>query len=550
MYWHDFRRGTSPLAIPIDISPVHRKIVCDILRKYLAASAKVWVFGSRADWTTKNSSDLDLALECESKLDYKITRALEDAFEDSDLPYTVDIVNLNTVNPKFKQIINKNKILLLSTKDKSQNQKNSWKQSPISNVALIIIGGTPSRNTKKYWNGKIPWVTAKDISSTSGRYLKNVQEYITKDGLNSSTTKIMPRGTIIITARGTVGALVQLNEDMAFNQTCYAIIPKNNTIDQDFLYYALKGTVNHAHTLAYGTIFDTITRSTFEDWYIPLPLLSDQRIIAHILGTLDNKIELNRCMDQTLEEISRALFKSWFVDFEPVRAKMDGRWKRRKSLPGLPAHLYDLFPDKLVNSKLGYIPQGWKVNVLDDCFDISMGQSPPSDTYNDKNEGLPFFQGSADFGTRYPNNKKYCTAPTRVAHADDTLVSVRAPVGTINMAWEKCCIGRGVATLRHKTGSRSFTYYFVQSIQHELKQYEQTGTVFGAITKKQLESLPIIEPPVNLIQCFETYVSTLDCRIRQNTLQSRSLTFQRDTLLPKLISGELRIAPPWRNAQK
>ena len=271
----------------------------------------------------------------------------------------------------------------------------------------------------------------------------------------------------------------------------------------------------------------------------PLP---DQRRIAHILGTLDDKIALNRQMNETLEEMARALFKAWFVDFDPVRAKMEGHWRRGKSLPGMPAELYDLFPDRFVDSELGAVPEGWEVGMVGECFNLTMGQSPPGSTYNEEGEGMPFFQGSADFDFRYPDNRRYCTAPARIAEPDDTLVSVRAPVGTINMAWEKCCIGRGLATLRHKSGCRSFTYYAVNALQREIAQYEHTGTVFGAINKRQFETLPTLEPPAKVIDSFHAFVQNWDERIRLNTAENRNLAAMRDTLLPKLISGELRMS--------
>ena len=126
-----------------------------------------------------------------------------------------------------------------------------------------------------------------------------------------------------------------------------------------------------------------------------------------------------------------------------------------------------------------------------------------------------------------------------IAEPDDTLVSVRAPVGTINMAWEKCCIGRGLATLRHKSGCRSFTYYAVNELQREIAQYEHTGTVFGAINKQQFETLPTLEPPAKVIDTFRAFVQNWDERIRLNTAENRTLAALRDTLLPKLISGEL-----------
>ena len=263
------------------------------------------------------------------------------------------------------------------------------------------------------------------------------------------------------------------------------------------------------------------------------PSLSEQRAIAHILGTLDDKIELNRRMNETLEAMAQALFKSWFVDFDPVRAKMDGRD------PGLPQHLADLFPDQLVESELGEIPKAWEVKTLRECTHLTMGQSPPGHTYNEHGEGLPFFQGRSDFGFRYPSNRRFCSAPTRIAQPGDTLVSVRAPVGDINMAWERCCIGRGVAALRHKSGTVSFTYYSARKIQVALREYEHTGTVFGAINKGQFEALLVIEPNPRIIDAFDSYAGPIDAKIKSNTRESRVLVALRDTLLPKLMSGKI-----------
>jgi type I restriction enzyme S subunit len=275
--------------------------------------------------------------------------------------------------------------------------------------------------------------------------------------------------------------------------------------------------------------------------HITLPPLPEQRAIAHILGTLDDKIELNRRMSETLEQMARALFKAWFVDFEPVRAKMEGRWRRGESLPGLPAHLYDLFPDRLVDSELGEIPEGWRVGTVDEEFDLTMGQSPPGDTYNEIGDGVPFYQGSSDFGFRFPTRRMYCTVPTRLAKAGDTLVSVRAPVGDINMSLEECAIGRGVAAVRHKTGSRSYSYHFMWSIKSALARFEAEGTVFGSIGKKDFHAITCVKPPRDLVLAYEACVSSLDSRIEVNERQSRTLAALRDTLLPKLISGALRV---------
>ena len=434
--------------------------------------------------------------------------------------------------------------------------RDEWQRVRVSAVASAVIGGTPSRRVAEYWRGTIPWVTAKDIANTSGRYVEQAHEYITEKGLKSSSAKRMPEGTVIITARGTVGALAQLRQDMAFNQTCYALVPHDG-LDNDFLFYALKGTADAMRALSYGTVFETITTRTFSQWQIPLPPLPEQRAIAHLLGTLDDKIALNRRMNATLDEMARALFTSWFINFDPVQAKAaltqraspgGSAWPvARAYLDRLEPALAAVFPDSFVDSELGPIPAGWTVKPLGECFNLTMGQSPPGSTYNEHGEGLPFFQGRADFGFRYPTNRKYCAAPTRFAEPDDTLVSVRAPVGDINLAWGRSCIGRGIAALRHQSGSSSFTYHSVWAMQQELRQYEDTGTVFGAITKNQFETLMTLEPNWAVIDGFHSIAGEIDARIRANVYESRTLAALRDTLLPKLLSGQIRVhagSPP------
>jgi type I restriction enzyme S subunit len=240
-------------------------------------------------------------------------------------------------------------------------------------------------------------------------------------------------------------------------------------------------------------------------------------------------------MNRTLEQMAQAIFKSWFIDFDPVRAKAEGRD------PGLPKEIADLFPNSFEDSELGPIPKGWRATTIGSEFDLTMGQSPPGSTYNEEGEGLPFFQGRRDFGFRYPSNRVYCTAPTRIAHAGDTLVSVRAPVGDINMAYETCCVGRGVAAVRHKSGSRSYTYYAMLALGERFKSYEAEGTVFGAINKKQFQNLPSIAPQPDIVSSFEKLTYPLDENIRSFEEEIRTLSETRDTLLPKLISGELRV---------
>jgi type I restriction enzyme S subunit len=170
-----------------------------------------------------------------------------------------------------------------------------------------------------------------------------------------------------------------------------------------------------------------------------------------------------------------------------------------------------------------------------------MGQSPPGSTYNESGNGLPFFQGRTDFGFRFPSRRVFCTAPTRLAEVGDTLVSVRAPVGDVNIAIEPCAVGRGVAAVRHLSGSSSFTYHAMHNLGDHFGKFEGEGTVFGSINKADFERLPFVAPPQAVLDCFERLASPVDDRVESNEGESRILAALRDSLLPKLVSGELRV---------
>jgi len=194
-----------------------------------------------------------------------------------------------------------------------------------------------------------------------------------------------------------------------------------------------------------------------------------------------------------------------------------------------------------VDSELGEIPKGWEVGTIGGEFSLTMGQSPPGETYNETGEGIPFFQGRADFGFRYPSRRVFCTAPTRFADAGDTLVSVRAPVGDMNMALEKCGVGRGVAAIRHRSGSRSYTYYAIRSLTDVFSDFEAEGTVFGCINKEDFHRIKVVVPPKQLVLEFEKTAFPADQTIECQVLESQTLATTRDALLPKLISGEMDI---------
>ena len=284
------------------------------------------------------------------------------------------------------------------------------------------------------------------------------------------------------------------------------------------------------------TVQKTLNLKDIRRLPIPMPDKKSVEAISQMSEALTNRITLLRETNATLEAIAQALFKSWFVDFDPVRAKMAGR-----APEGMIDATAALFPEGFEESSVGTVPKGWRRSTVGESFILTMGQSPPGDTYNDTGNGLPFYQGRTDFGFRFPTQRVFCSAAARLAEVGDTLVSVRAPVGDVNMAIEKCCIGRGVASVRSPDGHRSFTFYAIRGLGERFKTFDSEGTVFGSINKKDFQSLPVVDPSPEVLDAFEAVSHPIDQRVVENEEQLRTLTTLRDTLLPRLISGQLRL---------
>lgn len=393
-----------------------------------------------------------------------------------------------------------------------------------------------------YTQSGIPVVRGSNLSLGEVRFKEHEFVYVSDKTASRLERSICRPGDIVFTKKGTIGQTGLIPNNGRFercllssNQMKLSVNPK--IADPLFVYYVASSPMSREKIVRDASVTGVPKTNVayLRSFPIDLPPLDEQRVIAHILGTLDDKIELNRRMSETLEAMARALFRSWFVDFDPVRAKADGRDS------ALPKPIANLFPNCFEHSELGGIPKGWKPSNVGNHFNLTMGQSPPGSTYNESGHGLPFFQGRTDFGFRFPSRRVFCTAPTRLAKVGDTLVSVRAPVGDVNIAIEACAVGRGVAAVRHVSGSRSFTYHAMHNLGEHFGKFEGEGTVFGSINKADFERLPFVAPPKAVLDRFEHVVSRIDSRVESNEVESRTLAILRDTLLPKLISGELRV---------
>lgn len=271
------------------------------------------------------------------------------------------------------------------------------------------------------------------------------------------------------------------------------------------------------HSFDSGATRGNINAKTFGDMLIDLPERKVQDVIVSILKDFDDKIAVNRRICENLEAQAQALFKHWFIDFAPFKN------------------------GKFVESELGMIPEGWRVGTLGDIANIIMGQSPSGSSYNENGKGVLFYQGRTEFGFRFPSIRLFTTEPKRFAEPLSTLLSVRAPVGDINIATEKCCIGRGLASIKSKNSHYSYIYYLLLSMRKRFNVFNGEGTVFGSINKDSLNGMNIIIPPISATTKFDEIVKMLDKRILEAHQENLRLSTLRDTLLPRLMSGELQV---------
>jgi type I restriction enzyme, S subunit len=411
--------------------------------------------------------------------------------------------------------------------------------SLIKNGVLTIGDGYRAKNVELASTG-IPFAR---VSNIDNGFDFSGADLFPEDGLYKVGEKISRPGDVVFTSKGTVGRFAFVGEEtprfVYSPQLSYWRSLDFNHIDPHYLFYWMQSWEFEEQAESVKSQTDMADYVSLRDqrrMKVTLPSLNEQHAIARILGALDDKIELNHRMNRTLEAMAHAIFKSWFVDLYPVTAKADGRMPY-----GMDAETAALFPSAFEETELGPIPKMWKIGNIEDEFDLIMGQSPPGSTYNEIGEGIVFYQGRTDFGSRYPTPRIYCTAPTRFANPGDTLVSVRAPVGDINMALEKLSIGRGLASIRHKSGSRSFTYYTMHFLRDKFDVFEGEGTLFGSISGSGFRNIKIVIPPNELVEIFEKKIYPLDQTIENNEQQMLTLASIRDALLPQLLSGGIRV---------
>lgn len=372
------------------------------------------------------------------------------------------------------------------------------KTAPESNPAYAYAVGT-----KAVLDGRIVFSRARPVDgATYARWI----ERATPRPLDLILCREAPVGPV---------AMVPETPPVCLGQRTVLLRPNSAVADPRFLFYALLAPDSQARLrrLAEGSTVPHLNVAAIRAFSVSLPSMEDQASAAFVLGALDDKIDSNRRLARLLEDMAATLFRARFVDFVGV--------------------------DEFEEGELGRIPRGWRVGNLDQLVEVTMGQSPPGSSYSDDpNSGLLLVQGMGGFGLRYPTSRIYTSAPTKRARAGATLMTVRAPVGAVNVARCDVCLGRGVAGIDSER--QAFTEFLIRSLSERWASQE-SGTIFPAVNSKQIVAFQIIVPPEEAIAEFEHVAGPTVAQLRALYDETETLVAIRDGLLPKLVSGQIRL---------
>ena len=496
----------------IDITADQRKTILALLEKYLPSTA-AWAYGSRISRTSRPQSDLDMVVFATPEQNDQVAD-LREAFEESDLPFRVDLFVWDAVPEEFRKRIEAEHAVLVE----AEGGRGDWETTTWGDIASLEYGKA-LRNYK----------------SSTGPY----RVFGTNGPIGWHDKMLCTHPSVIIGRKGAYRGVHYSSKPFFVIDTAFYLKPKVK-MDIRWAYYQLLN--QDINGLDSGSAIPSTRREDFYNLLVKFPPLSEQRAIAHILGTLDDKIELNRRTNETLEEMARALFKYWFVDFGPVRAKMKGRWRRGESLPGLPAELYDLFPDRLVDSELGEAPEGWEVKALDEIAEFLNGLALQKFPASNPQDSLPVIKiAELRSGVTPKSNHASYDVPVKYLVNDgDFLFSWSGSL--IAKFWTE---GKGALNqhLFKVTSNQYPTWFFSHWIQYYLEEFRtiaaSKATTMGHIQRKHLSGAMTNCPDNDTLSILGQVLGPLVEQSIENAIQNRILTTLRDSILPKLISGEI-----------
>jgi len=398
-----------------------------------------------------------------------------------------------------------------------------------------IFDGT--HDTPQPSNNGYPLVTSKHISSGtmdfSTAYLISEEDF---KEINKRSK--VSQWDILFSMIGTVGEVyLEKNQHVGYAIKNIGVFSCKDEKRAKWLYYYLKSPAAKTHINRYlnGAVQKFLSLGGLREFpVLPFDEKGSQGI--NLISALDAKIELNNRINAELEAMAKTLYDYWFVQF-------DFPFDFALGKPAANGKPYKSSGGKMIYNPIlkREIPEEWKVKRLSEIANITMGQSPDGESYNKDGRGTIFFQGSTDFGWLFPTVRQFTTAPTRMAKKGDILLSVRAPVGDINIANNDCCIGRGLAALNSKVGYDGFLFYVMKYFKQVFDRRNSEGTTFGSITKNDLHSLELAYPDDALLQRYDGVVANYNKMIFKRSLENQQLIELRDWLLPMLMNGQVTV---------
>lgn len=385
------------------------------------------------------------------------------------------------------------RLLIVNILDREEKIMAEWLKTALIDIVELIGGGTPKTSKAEYWGGNINWLSVKDFNNEN-RYVYSTEKTITEEGLNNSSTKLLKKDDIIISARGTVGELAMIPFPMAFNQSCYGIRAKEG-IDSAFLYYLIKNSVRKLKVITHGSVFDTITRDTFANIEVAIPDIKTQHRIAKMLADIDDKVENNQRINNNLEQQVSVLYQSWFEDFGTTN---------------------------------GVCPENWNYQKLSTIADIASGKRPPvkSDFCNQETP-ISIVGAASVMGFTSEAN-----------HTDKILVTGRVGThGVIQRFNTPCWTSDNTLVIT------SPYYEFTNQILHRIDYSSMNrGSTQPLITQGDMKKVVVLVPDEDTLAKFEEFAGSLMAKWEVNNKENIKLASLRDILLPKLMSGELDVS--------
>lgn len=388
-----------------------------------------------------------------------------------------------------------------------------WKECTLSNLGTIVGGATPStKDSSNYENGSIAWITPKDLSTHTERFISHGERNITEKGLKSCSAQLMPQNSILFTSRAPIGYIAIAKNEVCTNQGFKSIVPNKDT-DFMFLYYLLKYNKDNIENLGSGTTFKEVSGSTMKSVPVKVPPLPTQQKIAAILSSLDDKIELNNKINTNLEQQAGALFKNWFVDFEPFGGKM---------------------------------PEGWKVGKLSEIADYLNGLAMQKFRPLEDEEGLPVLKIKELRQGCYDESSELCSPskvkPEYIIHDGDVIFSWSGSLLVDIWCGGTCGLNQHLFKVTSQTYEKWFYYLWTK---HHLDRFiflaADKATTMGHIKREELDKAEVIIPDDKTYQNLTSVIKPFIDEIINNRIENRKLSQIRDGLLPKLMNGEIEV---------